>query len=247
MGDMAVAYINPQTLRAARERLGVGLEKLATKTYPVEKLAAWEKGDHFPTEDQAQWLADRLGVPYLVLFLDTLPNLDNIPLPDLRARTVSRELPRKPSRDFIDTVNTAMRRQDWYRDYQRESNAHSLPFVGGFSQNDSPSTVAADIRTRLQLTPQFRRATGSWEEFNRSFIRQAEAVGVLVMRNGVVGHANQRKLDTNEFRGFASCDVLAPLVFINDRDARAAQNFTLAHELAHIWLWSARQILYQSQ
>ena len=62
-----------------------------------------------------------------------------------------------------------------------------------------------------------------------------ESVGLMVMRSGVVGNNNHRPLNVKEFRGFSISDNIAPLIFLNGRDFRGAQIFTLAHEMAHIW------------
>ena len=97
-------------------------------------------------------------------------------------------------------------------------------------------TTATSMRHALGLDLEERRRIPTWTDALRRFIGQADELGVMVMVNGVVGNNNRRKLDPEEFRGFALADDLAPLVFINGADTKAAQMSTLAHELAHIWL-----------
>jgi Zn-dependent peptidase ImmA (M78 family) len=111
-----------------------------------------------------------------------------------------------------------------------------LPFVGSASLRDDPHAVAHRLRQTLALSAQKRRELPTWTDALRALISQAEDTGVLVMVSSVVGSNSHRPLDVGEFRGFALADNLAPLIFVNGADSKAAQMFTLAHELAHIWL-----------
>ena len=61
-------------------------------------------------------------------------------------------------------------------------------------------------------------------------------IGIIVNFNGIVGNNTRRKILVEECRGFVLVNNKAPFLFINSADAKAAQMFTLIHEIAHIWL-----------
>ena len=111
-----------------------------------------------------------------------------------------------------------------------------LSFVDSITLKSTPESVAAEMRQALQFDVEARARCRTWEDALRHFISQADRLGVLVMISGVVRNNNRRRLDPAEFRGFALVDRHAPLVFVNGSDTKAAQMFTLAHELAHLWL-----------
>jgi Zn-dependent peptidase ImmA (M78 family) len=230
-----IAYVSGPVVRWARERAGLSPEELAVQLASVKPLhiEAWERGESLPTFSQAETLSEKLRVPLAVFFMEKPPNI-TLPIPDLR--TVSPEARGKPSLEFFDIVSDITLRQRWYRGFREEQQAEPLNFVGSFRRNHNVNAVAEDMANRLGIDDQLRQECPTWQNFFVSFVQRTETLGVLVMRSGVVRHNPTRTLAVEEFRGFAISDEIAPLVFINSRDAKAAQIFTLAHELAHIWI-----------
>ncbi|MGD1077030.1 MAG: XRE family transcriptional regulator [Candidatus Sulfotelmatobacter sp.] len=227
------AYITPEILEWARERAGMTVSDLAISLkVSTSNVQAWERGAQRPTFSKAEAIAKRLRIPFGYLFLSKRP-ADDIPLPDLRTETGAR--PEHPTLDFIDIVQNTLLKQQWFSDYLQEVSSNKLDYVGSVRTGSDVIKTAEAMRKWLGINHQMRERCTNWEQFKTEFVRQAEAIGVLVMRSGVAG-ANTRPLAIREFRGFAIVDSFAPVVFINSRDAKSAQIFTLAHELVHIWL-----------
>jgi Zn-dependent peptidase ImmA (M78 family) len=222
--------VKPELLRWALMRAGLGIGALA-KRFP--QFASWERGEEFPTLKQLENFANLTHTPIGYFFLQA-PPVERLPIPDFR--TLGSERILQPSSDLLETIYTCQGRQDWYREFMQSSGEDPLAFVGSLNTASKIDAAADRIRSTLNFDLHERHEFPSWVEALRYFIDQAESSGVLVMLNGIVGSNTHRKLDPSEFRGFALVDKQAPLVFINGADTKAAQMFTLAHELAHIWL-----------
>ena len=222
--------IQPDLFQWAIRRSGHNNMDLVSR-FP--KINNWIEGTSCPTLKQLEKFANATKTPIGYLFL-THPPDEKVPIPDYRKSINFRR--GTPSPDLLETIYICQQRQEWFRDFSRSMRGESLPFVGTVTVKNDIVRTAAGIRKTLSMDINERSNLSTWTEALRRFITQADAIGILVMVNGVVGTNNYRKLDPQEFRGFALADDIAPLVFINGADTKAAQMFTLAHEIAHIWL-----------
>ena len=231
---MPEALITPDVLRWARKRAQFTPDGAAQKVQVrPERFIAWEEGDIYPTFRQAKKLAKAFHIPFGYFFLPSPPK-EKIDIPDLR--TVGSRMGPDFSLEFIDLYHDILRKQEWFREYRLQEGVRPLSFIGKFSVDSDFKEVANDIRQKLTIDDRLRASSRNWEQFIARLIEQIEKTGILVFRNSIVGNNTHRPLSVDEFRGLAISDPIAPLIFINSRDAKSAQIFTLAHELVHLWL-----------
>ena len=222
--------VPPEMLRWACRRAGYDVGDLAAR---VPQLQAWVRRERLPTLKQLEKLAKVTHTPLGYLFLPEPPE-ERLPVPDYR--TVA-DAPRdRPSPDLLDTLYTMRRRQEWLRESLVESDGEPLAFVASARLADDPGAVGREMRRSLGLDGEWAAGVATWQDAVRELRRAIEELGVMAVINGVVGNNTYRRLSVEEFRGFALTDPYAPLIFVNGADAKSAQMFTLAHELAHIWL-----------
>ncbi len=222
--------VNPGLLHWALDRAGLSPDVFGKK-FP--KLGEWLEGTLSPTLKQLEAFAKATHTSIGFLFLPE-PPVETIPIPDFR--TMAHARMEHPSPDLFDTIYLCQQRQEWYCDYARLHGEEPLGFVGSAQIDHDVIRLAGTIRHAIGFDLNARHQFPTWTDALRHFIGQVENLGVMVMVSGIVGSNTRRKLDPDEFRGFALADELAPLIFINGSDTKAAQMFTLAHELTHIWL-----------
>ncbi|MEL6626968.1 MAG: ImmA/IrrE family metallo-endopeptidase [Bacteroidota bacterium] len=192
----------------------------------------WLTGEKKPTIKQLEDFSRKVHVPFGYLFLDEPPE-EELTFPFFRTGIGATS---EVSLNVYDIVQQVQKRQDWLSDYLQEEGHAPLEFVGKFSVNTPFRIIVNDIRKTLGFQINWASKHNTYERALEFLTIQIEEIGIVTNFSGIVGNNTKRVINVEECRGFVLIDEYAPFMFINSADAKAAQMFTIIHELAHIWI-----------
>lgn len=227
---METIELSPAVLDWAASQAGEHASNLAQK---ISKKSAEKIRGGTLTYAQVLKFAKLAGVPLGFLFLDEPPEPRKAPLADFRTLPEAHPL----SKDFFDVYDDIDFKFSWLRERLIALGADPLPIAGKYSKKKPAiADLAAEIRKFIGFTTADLKTVPNPDQHFGLLAEKCERAGIFVFKNGVVGNSNRRSLSVSEFRGFVIADPYCPVIFVNGADAPAAWVFTLAHELAHIWL-----------
>ncbi|BAU97214.1 hypothetical protein N24_2952 [Corynebacterium suranareeae] len=219
--------IKPNVLEWAIRKTGAPVEELAQSS-DFKNIIEWLTEDKAPTVRQAEKLAAKAGIPYPFLLLNE-PVQDEILLPDFRTRgNISIT---NPSPELEQVINDCTARLDWYVEFARDEDLLPVALIESAHISQSPEQTAIEVRDALGWVPG-RYSLG--ETAVSKLSAAIENTGILVMRSAMVKNNTKRPLDQGEFSGFTLINNGFALIFVNAKDTKSAQLFSLAHELGHV-------------
>ena len=221
--------INSEIINWAIIRAGNDLEEFYIDN---PEVLEWVNGEKNPTIKQLESFTYKVHVPFGYMFMQEPPN-EELPIPFFRTGAAPRD---KVSLNVYHTIQIIKDRQNWLTNYLQESGYSDLNFVGKYNDNSDYKEITNDIRNTLKLQINWASKHNTWEQALDYLTLQIEEIGIIINFNGIVGNNTRRKISVDECRGFVLVNEKAPFLFINSADAKAAQMFTIIHELAHIWL-----------
>ncbi len=230
--------LQPKILTWARDTAGfsladaaraLGLTDARGRT-GTERLEAMELGEDEPTRPVLLKMAKTYRRPLLVFYLAEPPKTGDR---GQDFRTLPGHERFNPELDAL--VRDIKARQGLIRSMLEDAQAEPLEFVGSATMAIPAPKLAAQVAERLNFSLARYRATKTADEAFTYLRETIEASGVYVLLLGNLG-SHHTNLPVEVFRGFALADNIAPLIVINDQDARTAWSFTALHELAHLWL-----------
>jgi Zn-dependent peptidase ImmA (M78 family) len=231
---------SPEVMRWARETAGLSADEAARrlgfrdgkKRTATDRLVAIESGAEVATRPVVLKMSKNYRRPLITFYLSTPPTKGD------RGEDF-RTLPDATDPNEIGLVDALVRdvraRQQMIRSILEDEDVGPLSFVGSLRGAGDTSQVASAIRLFLRYSHQDFYAARSPEAAFTALRQKTESKGLFVLLIGNLG-SHHTALRPEVFRGFALADPVAPLVVINDQDAKAAWSFTLLHELAHVFL-----------
>ena len=194
-------------------------------------VVQWVNGEKQPTQRQLEEFAKSVHIPYGYLFLSE-PSHEEVPIPMFRGTSGNGTF----NLNVYDTVLSVQRRQEWLTDYLVENEYEVCTCVGIISLQTPIQEAVGILRRLLHLSEDWvfdRRDASAAVNY---LTERIEDLGIAVCFNSGVENNNRREIPVDECRGFALVNETAPFIFINNKDSKTAQLFTLMHETAHILL-----------
>ena len=219
--------LNEKYIHNVLERLSEEDKKKLEENFLKNK----EQGYYFLTIKQAKEFAKRAYVPFGYLIIEKLPiNKEIEEIPYFRKQP-NEKLPI----EVKELIKDIKEKQDFLNEYLQELGNEKLEYVGIAKGLSDPKEIASLVRRYLELpenwtVDEIKSRTDAFK-----YLRyKAEKAGIFVFLDSVLFGNNNKKLIG--FKGFSLIDDFAPIVFINTNEAKSIQLFTLAHEIAHIFL-----------
>ena len=221
----------------ARETAGLSLDdaahaiglNAARGQTGAERLAALEAGVDEPSRPLLLRMSKSYHRPLLVFYLAKPPKTGDR---GQDFRTLPGSQQHNPQLGAL--IRDIKARQGLIHSLLEDDLAEPLDFIGSVSTEVPVKALSARIIKRVGFNLQEFRAANKDDAF--AYLRERiEHSGIYVLLLGNLGsfHTN---IPVDIFRGFALADQIAPLIAINDQDARNAWAFTAFHELVHLWL-----------
>lgn len=232
--------INPDILKWARESAGLSFEAAADsidlndargKT-GAQRLEELEKGEQDVSRPLLLRMSKKYRRPLLVFYMKKPPEKGNR---GEDFRTLPNSIDPSASFEVDALIRDIKGRQELIKDLLEDEEAEQLNFVGNYDIKSGTKLVREAVIELLNFDlEEFRRHSSSTKAF--SYLRELmEDVGVFVMLIGNLG-SHHTNIPVSIFRGFAIADNIAPVVVINDQDAKTAWTFTALHEFVHLML-----------
>lgn len=233
--------VNPEILVWARTTAGLTPEEAARKAglgtagglTPGARIEAMERGEATPTRTQLANLARVYRRPLIAFYLAAPPP------PGDRGhdfRTTTADAPPEEQAWLDVLIRDVRARHALVRAaLEEDEDVEPVDFVGRSALSEGVDVVGARLGRLIGFDrDDFRRQRTLTDAFE-SLRGRVEAAGVFALLIGDLG-SYHTAVSADTFRGYALADDIAPMIVVNDRDARGAWSFTLLHEFCHLML-----------